>query len=167
MSAEALSASLEDYLEAIYHLIAEKQAARVKDISKRQKVNYSSVTGALKALAKRKLVNYAPYRLVTLTPRGNVLAKDVIRRHEVFRDFFIKVLAVEEKHADETACEMEHAVSPMILERFVEFLEFVETCPRGGVKWIKGFQYYCDHDDTMESCETCVSGILDELKEKK
>jgi len=167
MPAETLSASLEDYLEVIYHLISEKQAARVKDISKRLKVNYSSVTGALKALAERKLVNYAPYELVTLTSQGEVLARDVIRRHEVLRDFFIKVLAVEEKHADEAACEMEHAVSPRILERFIEFVEFVETCPRGGVNWIKGFGYHCDHDDTMESCEKCVSEILDELKEKK
>ena len=167
MSVETLSASLEDYLEVIYHLIAEKQAARVKDISKRLKVNYSSVTGALKALSERKLVNYAPYALVTLTPKGEVLAKDVIRRHETLRDFFIKVLTVEEKHADEAACEMEHAVSPQIVERFVQFVEFVEICPRGGTKWIKGFGYHCDHDGTMESCEKCVSGILDELKEKR
>ena len=167
MSGETLSASLEDYLEVIYHLIAEKQTARVKDISKRLKVNYSSVTGALKALAERKLVNYAPYELVTLTRQGEVLARDVIRRHEVLRDFFIKVLAINEKHADESACKMEHAVSPKILERFVEFVDFVETCPRGGVKWIKGFGYHCDHDDTMESCEKCVSSILDELKEKR
>ena len=142
MSVEILSASLEDYLEAIYHLIAEKRAARVKDISKRLKVNYSSVTGALKALSERKLVHYTPYELVTLTRKGEVLAKDVIRRHEVLRDFFTKVLAVEEKHADEAACKMEHAVSPKILERFVEFVEFVETCPRGGNKWIKGFGYH-------------------------
>jgi len=167
MSAETLSASLEDYLEAIYHLVAEKQAARVKDISKRLKVNYSSVTGALKALSERKLVNYAPYELVTLTPQGEVLARDVVRRHEVLSDFFVKVLAIDEKHADESACKMEHAVSPKILERFVEFVEFVDTCPRGGTKWIKGFGYHCDHDDTMESCEKCVSGILDELKDKR
>jgi len=29
----ALSASLEDYLEAIYHIIVQKQAARAKDVS--------------------------------------------------------------------------------------------------------------------------------------
>jgi DtxR family Mn-dependent transcriptional regulator len=167
MFAEILSASLEDYLEAIYHLIAEKQAARVKDISKKLEVNYSSVTGALKSLAARKLVNYAPYSLVTLTPRGEALARDVVRRHEVLRDFFVKVLAIDERHADKAACEMEHAVSPKILERFVEFVEFVETCPRGGAKWIKGFGYHCDHEDTMENCEKCVADILNEIKQKK
>ena len=39
---EPLSASLEDYLEAIFHVVADKGAARAKDISKRLKVNSSS-----------------------------------------------------------------------------------------------------------------------------
>jgi len=54
-STKTLSASLEDYLEAIYHIVREKKAARAKDISKRLGVNRSSVTGALHSLAERKL----------------------------------------------------------------------------------------------------------------
>jgi DtxR family Mn-dependent transcriptional regulator len=167
MFAEVLSASLEDYLEAIYHLIAEKQAARVKDISKRLKVNYSSVTGALRALAQRELVNYAPYELVTLTPTGEALARDVIRRHVALHDFFVKVLGIDEKHADEAACKMEHAVSDKILERFVEFVEFVETCPQGGVKWIKGFGSQCDSADTREKGERCAANTRDKAKKER
>jgi len=91
---EALTASMEDYLEAIFHIVAEKGAARAKDISKRLKVNHSSVTGALQALASRNLVRYAPYEVTTLTPKGKALAEDVIRRHEILRTFFVKVLAV-------------------------------------------------------------------------
>ena len=48
-----LSASMEDYLEAIFHIVSEKQAARAKDIAKRLKVNNSSVTGALRSLAEK------------------------------------------------------------------------------------------------------------------
>jgi DtxR family Mn-dependent transcriptional regulator len=47
-----LSASMEDYLEAIFHIAADKQAARAKDIAKRLKVNNSSVTGALRILSR-------------------------------------------------------------------------------------------------------------------
>ena len=35
--------------------------------------------GALKALAERKLVNYAPYEVVTLTTTGEEAARDVVR----------------------------------------------------------------------------------------
>ena len=40
MAADALTASLEDYLEAIFHIIAEKHAVKPRDIAKRLKVSY-------------------------------------------------------------------------------------------------------------------------------
>ncbi|MBU0756340.1 MAG: metal-dependent transcriptional regulator, partial [Planctomycetes bacterium] len=135
---EALSASLEDYLEAIFHLVVEKQFARAKDISKRLGVNNSSVTNALQALAERKLVNYAPYEVITLTAKGKKVAKDVVRRHEALKDFFVKVLSISDSEAEESACKMEHTISHTVLERLIQFAEFVERCPRGGNKWIKG-----------------------------
>jgi len=136
---ETLSASLEDYLEAIYHITAEKKAARARDISLRLKVNSSSVTGALRALAGRKLVNYAPYDVITLTSKGKRIAKDIVRRHRALSDFFVKVLSVEKKIADEGACKMEHALPHEILDRLVEFVEFAETSRDKGTARLKGF----------------------------
>jgi DtxR family Mn-dependent transcriptional regulator len=164
---KSLTASLEDYLEAIFHVAAEKGAARAKDISKRMKVNSSSVTGALRALADRGLVNYAPYDIVTLTPKGNRAAEDVIRRHEVLRDFFVKVLAVDEAEGEEGACKMEHAMPRNILERLVQYIDFLDACPRAGSKWVRGFGNYCHHGDEGEDCEQCVSSCLEELKQKR
>lgn len=163
----SLSASLEDYLEAIYHIINEKQAARVKDITRRLKVKASSVTGALRTLSEKNLVNYAPYEIITLTPAGRAYALDVVKRHEALRDFFIKVLSIDYQEADSAACEMEHCITRHILERFIDFVDFVENCPRAGNKWIRGFGYYCDHDDAMENCEKCMIENLEQLKIKQ
>jgi len=164
---QILSSSMEDYLEAIYHIISEKGAARAKDISKQLKVGASSVTGALKALKERGMVNYAPYDVITLTSRGEEAALDVILRHEVLRDFMIKVLAVDEADADAAACRMEHSITKNILERFIQFAEFVEVCPRGGAKWIAGFGYRCDHDSSLDNCESCISQCLKGVREKQ
>ena len=49
-----LSASLEDYIEAIYHIITEKQVAQGKDITTRLNVSCASVTEALRSLSKKK-----------------------------------------------------------------------------------------------------------------
>ncbi len=166
VASEALSASLEDYLEAIFHIAAEKQAARARDISRRLKVNSSSVTGALHALAEKGLVNYAPYDLVTLTLKGKKAAEEVVRRHEALRDFFVKVLVVDGAEAEKAACKMEHAVRGDILDRLIQFVEFVEACPRGGTKWIKGFQHYCEHGRDYGHCERCLSLCLEEVREK-
>ena len=144
MSEDTLSASLEDYLEAIFHIVQDKQAARPKDISKRLKVGNSSVTGALKALAARELVNYAPYDVVTLTAAGEEAARDVVRRHESLREFFVKVLAADSKLAEHAACRMEHAVPAQLVERFVRFVEFIEMCPRSAPGLLEGFRTHLE-----------------------
>lgn len=159
-----LSASLEDYMEAIFRIVQEKQAVRAKDIGKRLKVGRSSVTGALHALAERELINYAPYDVITLTDKGKAVAENVARRHEVLQDFFVKVLAVDSEEADATACKMEHAISDTILERFVEFVEFFEQCPRSKSNWGK---LACDNGKATGNCEECVEQVLDEVKSKR
>ena len=164
---DTLTASLEDYLEAIYHIITDKQAVRPKDIARRLKVTNSSVTGALRSLADKELINYTPYDVITLTPFGKVAAKDVIRRHEVLRDFFVKVLTVEEADADKAACQMEHSIPKVILERFIQFAEFVEVCSRACAQWIAGFGYHCDQGETQENCEKCVSVIFEEVRQRR
>ena len=164
---DTLTASLEDYLEAIFNIIKEKQAAKPNDVAKMLKVKNASVTGALHSLAEKKLINYAPYEIITLTPEGKIAAKDIVRRHEVLRDFFVKVLSVENTIAEDAACKMEHSIPRSILERLIDFAEFVDTCPRGGSKWVAGFGYQCDNGASEENCEKCMTQILEDFKKQK
>ena len=165
MSASQLvSASQEDYLEAIYHLVARNKTARVKDIASRLRVKKSSVTGALKALTEKKLINYAPYEHITLTKRGQKIALDVVHRHEVLRDFFIKVLALDKLVADSAACKMEHEISREILERFVQFVDFIDSCPRMDIEWINEIGYHCKHETGHKQCVKCMEECLSGLK---
>ena len=163
----ALSSNMEDYLEAIFHISSEKQAARAKDIADRLKVNKSSVTGALRSLSEKGYVNYAPYDIITLTDKGKVLAKDVVRRHETLKDFFVKILLVDETEAEEASCKIEHAISNEILDRIINFVEFVEICPRGGREWISGFRRHCEHGDTSVRCANSISLCLEDLKKRE
>lgn len=153
---DKLTASQEDYLEAIYHISAKKMAARAKDISMYLDVRASSVTGALRTLGKMSLVNYAPYDLITLTEEGRVVAEEIVRRHQALENFLVNVLGVESKEADEAACRMEHSVPKEIVDRFVKYSEYVEKCPKGGITWNSGFGYYCKHGCTEEDCERCM-----------
>ena len=156
-SEQGLTESLEDYLETILLLTREHTVARSRDIAARLGVQRSSVTGALRALSDRKLINYEPYGYVTLTAAGTRQAEQVRRRHEVLRDFLVKVLSVDEAEADATACRMEHAVSKTVVDRLVAFAEFVETCPDAGAEWVRGFGYRCakGHDRNHAACKRC------------
>lgn len=150
-----LSASMEDYLEAIFLLVSEKGAAKAKDLSKRLRVKASSVTGALQALAKKDYVNYAPYEVITLTPKGLEEAKKIIRKHEILKDFFINILGIDEKTADTGACNLEHNIPLPIVERLAKFTEFVETCPRTGKDWAESFAEQCENEK-VKKCNPCV-----------
>lgn len=156
-----LSASLEDYLETIHHIVAEKQVARAKEIASRLKVSRSSVTEAFRSLSQKGLINYAPYEVITLTPAGTKAARDVIRRHQALKNFFVKVLALEEKVAEDGACLIEHTAPPEVIERLGQFMNFIEECPRGGSDWVKSFSKYCRAGKTADKCQECISHCLD------
>ena len=94
MNHPKLSASLEDYLEAILGLSKENGKARPKDIAERMNVRAASVTGALKALSEKKLINYVPYASVTLTAPGREIAAQIAVKHEALLHFFTQVLGI-------------------------------------------------------------------------
>lgn len=166
ISTEKLSASLEDYLEAIFWIIQSKGAARTKHIAKRLRVKASSVTGALQALREKNYVNYAPYDVVTLTPKGLEVAKKVVRRHQILKDFFAEVLGVDKDIAEEGACKLEHSIPRPVVERLVDFMEFVEICPRGGNRWINNFLDQCK-TGKKQNCEECIVSCLENFKKEK
>jgi DtxR family Mn-dependent transcriptional regulator len=148
-AATELSASLEDYLEAIYQVMAEHGEARGKDIAGRLGVAASSVTNALRGLAKRDLIKHEPYDRITLTEEGQRIARDVVHRHEVLTDFLTNVLAVDEATAADCACKMEHVVDDDIMERLVAFIKYNRHCTNGGAIWVEGKGFIChDAEDT-------------------
>ncbi len=140
-----LSASLEDYLETILHIVQARQVARAKDIAERMEVTSSSVTGALHALGDRGLINYAPYDVITLTETGLAAAKDVDSRHELLREFFVSVLSLDKAEADEAACKMEHAASGLIVRRLGYLAKFIGTLPDlSSQQWRQEFLQFCE-----------------------
>lgn len=161
-----LTASLEDYLEAILFAIRQDRVARVRDIAARLSVGMSSVTAALKTLASRGLVNYDPYQVVTLTDRGREVAEEISRRHFVLQRFLTDVLGLDGESAEANACRMEHAVDEALLERLIRFAEFLGSCPRAGEHWVRRFAESCQGRDP-EACRRCLSAALEMLEARQ
>lgn len=118
-----LSESLEDYLETILELQETKTVARSKDIAEKLDIKRGSVTGMLKKLAQKDLINYEPYGYVTLTPAGKKIAVEIEKRHIFLKDFFYNTLEVDEKTAEKTACQIEHAMDAQTFRKFKIFIE--------------------------------------------
>ena len=159
----SLTESMEDYLEVILALERTHKVARAKDIAERLQVQRGTVTGALKTLAEKGLINYAPYSFITLTPEGAAVAREISRRHKVIRNFLTEVLRIPPATAETTACRMEHVVEGMVLDRLVCFIEFIRQCPRAGNDLLHAFIRYCESGQLQwTQCETCI----DDCKER-
>ena len=147
-----LTPTMEDYLEAIFNLGKEKRVVRVKDIAKRLGVKMPTVTSMLKTLSKRELIDYEKYEYLELTKKGLAVGKKIHRMHQVLRSFLIDILNIDFKKADEEACKMEHTISASTLDRFIEFMEFIQFCPRVGLDWLKYFDEYRLHGHKPDEC---------------
>ena len=157
MKSVELSASQEDYLETIFFLVREAGSARPKEIADRMKVRAASVTGALKALAEKGMVNYAPYSSVTLTDAGREIAESIAGKHEALLHFFTQVLGIARAEAEEFACSMEHSIPDHILKRLVRFAEYTEKCPSFTASWQEHAEgYFCKAQECESPrCSTC------------
>lgn len=141
-----LSASLEDYLEAILNLSAGDNVARSKDIAESLKVSRASVTGALRTLAEKHLINYKPYGFATFTEEGRLQAERVARKHDIIKSFFTEVLGIDNNVAQSAACQAEHALGPQIVGKLLQFMEFVTHHNENGYDLLAEFEKYCQQN---------------------
>jgi DtxR family Mn-dependent transcriptional regulator len=146
------TASMEDYLEAIANLGEGSEAVRVKQISEMLGVKMPSVTSALKKLSERELVDHERYGRIKLTPEGDKVARDVIRRHKALTRFFAQALGIDRETAEEDACKIEHVISALSMERLAKFREFIGACPLGGTNFPSRYEYYLEHGELPRDC---------------
>ncbi len=159
-----ISASQEDYLEAILFICRDKPAARPSDLARRLGVRGASVTGALQNLAAHGLVRYARYDVVGLTDEGRAIAEQVATRHKTLKKFLVSILGIGDKDADAAACVMEHGVQPAVLERLAAFVQFSERCPQAaGSRWSECVLAF-NPATSRDNCPACVGKTLNRLR---
>lgn len=123
---DKLTTSLEDYLEAILFLEEKNRVARVKDIAEFLSVQMPSVTGALKTLRSKELVEYERNSFINLTKEGLKIAKSIRKRHDILHGFLKKILLLPEEIADSEACKIEHSIDLTTATRISNLTLFIE-----------------------------------------
>ena len=117
-----MTQSLEDYLEAVYMLIAENRPAQVRDVAAILSVKMPSVVKAIRELKRLGLVTQKPYANIELTVKGGRVARQVLNRHKLIRKFLMQ-LGVSRRNADKDACLMEHILSAETIDRIRSYTE--------------------------------------------
>ena len=113
----SVSASVEDYVKAIYGLTLEPdQTASTSQIADRLGVTAGSVSTMIKRMDASGLAEHVPYRGVRLTPAGRKLALGVIRRHRLLELFLSTSLDIPWEDVHRFADALEHAASDELIE---------------------------------------------------
>lgn len=105
----------EDYTELVADLISLHGEARTCDIARCLGVSHVTALRTIRRLVAAGLLQTAPHRPVTLTPKGTKLATYCRRRHDIVEEFLLKI-GVSSKIASIDAEGIEHHISDETLD---------------------------------------------------
>ena len=128
-----LSAVMEDYLKAIYHLQDETGGERVRTsaIAESLGVTPPTVTSMLSKLEERDLIEREKYKGVALTEDGERVALEVVRHHRLLEAYLTEHLDFTWSEVHEEADRLEHHISEAFEQRVAAALDNPEVDPHG------------------------------------
>ncbi|HWJ22377.1 MAG TPA: metal-dependent transcriptional regulator [Gemmatimonadaceae bacterium] len=127
----SLTASVEDYLKAVYEAERRAGAASTSDVAQQLGVAPASVSGMVRRLARQGLLAHERYRGVRLTPAGRRAALRTLRRHRVIESYLVHALGYSWDCVHEEAERLEHAASDELIDRMAAALGEPAFDPHG------------------------------------
>ena len=86
-----------------------------------------SVTGAVKNLREKGLVNYEKNSFISLTDEGKKAAEDVFNKHSVLVNFLENGLLLPHEKAVEQACKIEHVIDSETADRISRCTKYIKS----------------------------------------
>jgi DtxR family Mn-dependent transcriptional regulator len=127
-----MTTSEENYLKVIYHLSnLSPKGVNTNAIAAMLDTKASSVTDMLKKLSEKEWVNYQKYQGVSLTEKGKLNAKIIVRKHRLWEVFLVEKLGFAWDEVHEVAEELEHIQSEKLINQLDQFLNFPSFDPHG------------------------------------
>lgn len=124
---------IEDYLKAIHEVTRDSggERASTSAIAGRMGVSAASATNMMQKLADMKLVEYVPYKGVSLTEGGEKIALEVIRHHRLIELYLAEALGYSWDAVHDEAERLEHVISEEFEDRIDAMLGHPTTDPHG------------------------------------
>ncbi len=127
-----MTLSEENYLKTIYHLTTLVMSeVSTNAIAERMETKASSVTDMLKKLAEKDLIHYKRYQGVSLTGKGELTAKMIVRKHRLWEVFLLEKLDFSWDEVHDIAEQLEHIKSDKLINKLDDFLGNPTEDPHG------------------------------------
>jgi DtxR family Mn-dependent transcriptional regulator len=127
-----MTLSEENYLKTIYHItVVSNSEVSTNAIAEMMETKASSVTDMIKKLAEKDLVNYKKYQGVSLTDKGKLAAKMIVRKHRLWEVFLVEKLDFSWDEVHDIAEQLEHIKSEELINKLDDFLGNPTEDPHG------------------------------------
>lgn len=130
-SKKILTSAHEDYLKAIYLLMAEGTKVNNSALANFLEVSPASTTNMVKKLADLDLVEYEPYQSITLTEAGKRVALEVLRHHRLLELYLHQKLKLPWDQIHAEADRLEHVISEALEDAIADALGNPTIDPHG------------------------------------
>jgi DtxR family Mn-dependent transcriptional regulator len=125
------TASVQDYLAAIYDLTSSKKPVIGARLAKHMGISAPAVTESIQRMSRGGYVKVGRGKELFLTTKGRQIAEVMARRHRLLERWLTDTLGLNWTDAHEEAHRLEHALSPRVEDRLAEMLGMPSTCPHG------------------------------------
>ena len=122
-----VSASTEDYLEALFRLESQGKKLTVTALAEQLKRTKGTVVTAVKKLAEQGFAEHQSYGEISLTDKGREIGWRIDMKHECLTGFFHDLLKVDKRKAEDIACLIEHHLDGGAAEKFFNLVAFLTT----------------------------------------
>ena len=127
-----MTLSEENYLKTIYHLTTiSKAEVSTNAIAEKMETKASSVTDMLKKLADKDWIHYKKYQGVSLTNKGQIAAKMIVRKHRLWEVFLVEKLHFPWDEVHDIAEQLEHIKSEELINKLANYLGNPTKDPHG------------------------------------
>ncbi|MBP2830638.1 metal-dependent transcriptional regulator [Aquimarina sp. U1-2] len=128
-----LTKSEEDYLKALFQLLAEDHTVKVgnNQLAEYLKVSPASTNNMIKKLKAKHYVVSEKYGKLELTAEGQSIAVRLIRKHRLWETFLYNYLNFSWDEVHDVAEQLEHIKSYKLIDELDRFMDFPEKDPHG------------------------------------
>ena len=128
---EKHSIVIEEYLLLLYQLRGAGERLKAVTLAQRLKSSAPTVHATPQRMQRDDLIQMDDNKEINLTKEGERLACDIAFRHNLAEYFLCNTLGIPWYKVHKHAHQLEHAMTPTVVDKLAAFLNYPETCPHG------------------------------------
>lgn len=119
------------YLAEIYRIQDEHPEATLSQLADGMNVSLQAASRMIRCMAEEGLIIHEPYKGFQLTPKGERIALQVLRRHRLLERFLVDVMGFGWHEVHEMTETLERGITDKLSERMAELTGHPTRCPHG------------------------------------